>query len=295
MAAFIAPYKAGSKSAKRLAEELGIKRIKKTNSAFKGGEDKVVINWGNSKLSEEVLKCRVINDPEKVKVATNKKLFFELIHHKTYSEGLDVNIPGFTTSKRKAQDWLDRGYKIVERHKLTGHSGDGIKIKSEGEAVEDCNLYVQYIPKKSEWRVHVVAGKVILVQRKARKRDVPDEQVNWQVRNHDNGFVFARNEGGEPPRSVTRQAVRVVRACGLDFGAVDLVYNERQETAYVLEVNTACGMEGSTLDDYANAFRQYGLLEPLTEEQPQEVRGFAPTPPMPVNAHMIHDGVLADE
>lgn len=281
MSIFVAPYKAGSKSAKRLAEGLDAKRIKKTRSNFVGDSLKTVINWGNSNLSEEALKCRVINHPDAVKIASNKRSFFEHIQEKIYQTGLLVNLPDFTTSKRVAEDWLDYGHTVVERHKLTGNSGDGIKLKSEGDAIEEARLYVRYIPKKSEWRVHVVGDEAILVQRKARKRDVPDSEVNWKVRNHDNGFIFARNEGEAPPSNIIEQAVAVVKACGLDFGAVDLIYNERANIAYVLEVNTACGMEGSTLDDYVEAFKRL-LSESEEVEQPTPAQPcFAQSAPRP--------------
>jgi glutathione synthase/RimK-type ligase-like ATP-grasp enzyme len=46
-----------------------------------------------------------------------------------------------------------------------------------------------------------------------------------------------------------------VAALGLDFGGVDVIWNERRQMAYVLEVNTACGLEGQTVNDYAEAFR----------------------------------------
>jgi D-alanine-D-alanine ligase-like ATP-grasp enzyme len=74
------------------------------------------------------------------------------------------------------------------------------------------------------------------------------------VRNHDNGFIFVRNDV-KAPSSVEEQAVRAIKALGLDFGAVDIIWNDKQQKAYVLEVNTAPGLEGSTVDDYARGFR----------------------------------------
>ena len=116
-------------------------------------------------------------------------------------------------------------------------------------------MYVKYIPKKSEWRVHVFRGEVVDVQRKARRREVPDDKINWLIRNHDNGFVFARGEErGEIANGVEEQALAAVAASGLDFGAVDVIYNEARDMAYVLEINTAPGIEGSTLDGYVERF-----------------------------------------
>jgi glutathione synthase/RimK-type ligase-like ATP-grasp enzyme len=47
-----------------------------------------------------------------------------------------------------------------------------------------------------------------------------------------------------------------VSALGLDFGAVDIIWNEREDKCYVLEVNTAPGLQGSTLENYANAIME---------------------------------------
>ena len=40
----------------------------------------------------------------------------------------------------------------------------------------------------------------------------------------------------------------------LDFGAVDLIWNEHENKCYVLEVNSAPGIEGTTLQQYVTAF-----------------------------------------
>jgi len=45
-----------------------------------------------------------------------------------------------------------------------------------------------------------------------------------------------------------------VMALGLDFGAVDIVYNENDNKAYVLEINTAPGLSGTTLEKYVEVF-----------------------------------------
>src|SRR5690606_28831806 len=73
----IYPYKPGSASSKALADALGIKRISHKNSKFKGNADKVVINWGASKVSEEVAKCTIINHTDAVAKAANKLSFFK--------------------------------------------------------------------------------------------------------------------------------------------------------------------------------------------------------------------------
>ena len=44
-----------------------------------------------------------------------------------------------------------------------------------------------------------------------------------------------------------------IKVLGLDFGAVDIIYNKQEDKWYVLEVNTAPGIYGTTLDKYVNA------------------------------------------
>jgi len=137
---------------------------------------------------------------------------------------------------------------------LTGHSGHGIIVVSPGERLPDAPLYVQYVKKESEYRLHVMRGHVFDAQRKI--RDPQREPTNWQIRSHDNGFIFAR-EGLRVPPDVTAQAIKALAVSGLDFAAVDVLWNAKSEIAYVLEVNTAPGLEGQTVTNYATAFRRY--------------------------------------
>lgn len=256
---FIYPYKAGSASAKALAIELGAKRIKLEGSAFKGRADKTVINWGRSDLSAEALKCNVINHPDAVAIASNKLKFFQAVENYNLNNaelGSDVNIPEFTTSYSTAEDWVDDGKLVVERHKLTGNSGEGINLVASDWELGSPPLYVMYIPKKQEYRIHVAGGEAVDIQRKARRHDIPDDRINWKIRNHDNGFIFQRNDV-ECPESVIEQAVLACKAVKLDFGAVDIIYNERQAKAYVLEINTAPGLTGSTLEGYVERFKNW--------------------------------------
>ena len=273
---FIFPYKKGSVSAKTLSEAIGAKRIKAEGSRFKGNADKVVINWGSSELPDEVMKCKVINPPTITNVASNKLKFFQAITDYNDNYGYDrdeiVNIPQYTTDRRHAgrMAMANNGTLMVLRHKLTGNSGEGIELvegfNRDTDEMPQAPLYVAYIPKKQEYRVHVANGKVVDLQRKARRHDIADEDINWRIRNHDNGFIFARNEL-HVPNQVSRQAILACKAIGLDFGAVDIIFNDRQQRAYVLEINTAPGLIGQTLEGYAERFKNWG--QPVAEEAVQ--------------------------
>jgi len=147
------------------------------------------------------------------------------------------------------------GFPVVCRTKLRGHSGDGIVIANNADELVDAPLYTKYIKKKDEYRVHVARHEddfdVFFIQRKARKLDV--EEPNWLVRNLDGGFVFVEAQRVDVPDDVIEQAQRAIKALGLDFGGVDVIWNEREQKAYVLEINTACGLEERTALRYKDA------------------------------------------
>lgn len=248
----IFPYKVGSQSAKVIAEALGIKRLKKEGSKFKGGAHKTVINWGNSSLTPEIAKCNVINSPVAVSKASNKLSFFKAMVE------AGVRVPRFTEALLEVNQLLQEGKTVVARTILNGHSGAGIVLIEKEEDIVKAPLYVEYVPKKQEYRIHVMRGDIVDVQRKARNKEVPDDQVNWKIRNHHNGFIFARGEDavGDVPADVLEQAKRAVVACGLDFGAVDVVFNDKRQEAYVLEINTAPGVTGTTLEGYVQRFKE---------------------------------------
>ena len=244
MRTVIYPYKPGSKSARDLARALGVKRIKHKGSRFRPGPLKTLINWGSRKLPEEYFKCRILNHPARVRGASDKLRAFEAM-----TPG--VSIPEYTNVPETASEWLSEG-PVVARTVLNGKGGEGIVVVREGEGLPAAPLYTKYIKKKSEWRVHIFMEEVIMVQKKARKLDVPDEEVNWEIRNHDNGFIYQHMDI-DPPLCVIEEASKAVQALGLHFGGVDVIYNEHYGKAYVLEVNSAPGLEGTTLERYVEA------------------------------------------
>lgn len=256
MTLHIIPQNPNSEGAKELSKALNIKRIKREGSAYVGRPDKVVISWGNSQaLPGGVNRSRVLNKPEAVAGVTNKLRFFELCRGRE-----TPRIPEFTTSRDTVHQWLEAGRKVVARTVLNGHSGAGIVIlEGAGVDIPNAPLYTVYVPKKEEWRIHVFRDgdnlTIIDQQRKIRDPNfagIPD----WNVRSHDNGFIFAR-EVNPPDPDVLTQALRALEITGLDFGAVDVIWNAQNRAAYVLEINSAPGLVGQTVESYANAFRKF--------------------------------------
>ena len=258
---FIYPYNAESGSVKALrAANDDLRIIRRERSRFRGSPEKIVINWGCSQLPEEVMKCNVVNRPEAVAIAANKKSFFEAVAD-------EVSIPEWTEDKTVAESWILNGDKVVVREKLSGHSGDGIVMLTNPVEFEEykhdvAKIYVKYIPKKDEYRIHVFNGEVVDMQRKAIRRDMPAEQVNHQIRNHGNGFVYVR-EGVEPQPMVIDESIKAIKLTGLDFGAVDVIWNNHRAKAYVLEINTAPGLEGKSVETYTAATKKVNLADLL--------------------------------
>lgn len=242
----IYPYSSASKSAKALANVLNIKRLHRGGKPIAVKD--VVINWGAARFNREIDCPVILNPPEAVRLAANKLQTFKRL------QGI-ASIPEWTESAAEAAKWLVGGSIVVARTVLNGHSGEGIVImEEEKDFIEDVPLYVKYIPKKHEYRAHVFRGQVFFEQRKERAKDVPDDKVNWKIRNHGNGFIFAHQDVKIPDEG-KHEAIMAVGGLGLDFGAVDLIQGAKDKKWYVLEVNTACGIENTTLEKYVEQFK----------------------------------------
>lgn len=251
---YIYAYNNASGSVSQLKIRLpGVKILKKDGSRYVGSPDKKVLNWGNSISNPEISNSDVLNKPESVKLASNKLSFFQL------AKETGINVPDFTNDQAEAFQWLQEGQTVFSREILNGSSGEGIVILDNlvswnAYDHSKAKLYVKYIPKKDEFRVHVFNGEVIDVQRKSVERGFTPN--DWRIRNHRFGFIFTRNNANPAP-SVKEEALKAIQHTGLDFGAVDIVFNVHRNAAYVLEVNTAPGLEGTTLDKYAEKIADF--------------------------------------
>lgn len=214
--------------------------VRSDSLRFKARFSDVIINWGNSRWPNFRL-AECINDPDSVAIAVNKLCTFQALQDK-------CNIPEWTTDPKNIQntgEWL-------ARTNLTGFGGAGIILfDSNKDECPDAKLYVKYKKKKKEFRVHVFKGEVIDITQKKKRKDFEGE-VNTKIRNYGNGWVYCREDIVEPD-DLREQAILAVHTLELDFGAVDCIYNEKENKTYVLEINSAPGMEGQTIEAYKNA------------------------------------------
>lgn len=236
-------YKIGSRSLKNLQtqlkedqEERRVLRVRRTSVRYKRRLSDKIIAWGPT------APCPHVNQAQEIakKVASDKLLSFQKFKEAS------VSIPEWTTDKTVAMAW---GKDYLARTLLRSHSGKGIVMVAAGQEPPHAKLYVQYKKKKHEYRVHVFNGKVVDFTQK--KRKVGHENTNNQIRNHQNGWVYAR-ENVVKPDGIDNLALSACAAIGLNSGAVDIIWNEKENKCYVLEINTAPGIEGTTCKNYTN-------------------------------------------
>lgn len=244
MKTFMYPYKMSSSSAKKLAKMLNIKRVF-PDGKFKNKRNNFIINWGNSHYPNWPIH-RVLNHPDNVRLASNKLFSF-----RKFKEA-DVKHPQWTTDYDTACHWVEEGFTIVVRKTITGSGGKGVIIVKGEEELPIAPLYTKYFKKKEEYRIHVVYGKMIDYSLKKKRKG---KEVDFQVRSWDNGWVFCR-ENVVVPKCIEEEAIKAVKALGLHFGAVDIGYNVTKNEPCVFEVNTAPGIEGTTIIKYATAFKE---------------------------------------
>lgn len=252
----IYPYNIGSKSARALAAALGTRCVRE-NGTYKKQENHVIINWGNPRLPRWSRNgVGFINDLSVMGRSQNKLAAFESFQRN------GVSIPKWTTDRKTATKWITDGDIVLCRTLLNSHSGRGITIATSARELVVAPLYVQYKKKKKEFRVHVFRQQVIDVQEKRLSNGAKEEEgYNQYIRSHRNGWIFARENITEP-KELRSLAVLAVAALALDFGAVDIIYNDKEKKCYVLEVNSAPGLEGQTLISYVNAIRNFCVRTP---------------------------------
>lgn len=235
-----------SNGAQTIRRVLGEKaRLSRRNPVLR--QFRFVINWGNRSRLDSNPGVRVFNSPEAVTVASNKLTTFQRL------QAAGVRIPGFSTEAPTPT----KNKIILARTNLTGSCGVGIHVVRPGETMPKAPLYVDYIRKEVEYRLHVAGGEVIFVQQKRKKSDREQTENEKLIRNHDNGWVFCVVPVADVSADVRDTAVASVAAVGLDFGAVDLVVGRNDDLAYVLEINTAPGIESPQLTEaYRLAFER---------------------------------------
>lgn len=261
----IYPYNNYSRGFKSLHKSLGLNKNLRTINRIAARLDQgtlkkidTLINWGSGSVGPTLtdISTRILNPPSAISLCRDKLKFFDKVSG-------SVSVPEYTKDPEVALKWVTEG-KVVLGRDQTGSCGlDIVFYEDDPEFFLQKSFWVLYKKKKHEFRVHVFNGKVISLQQKAVRttdfegKPVQIENVDYRIRNHRNGFIFKRNDINVPD-DVVKQALAAVDCIPrLTFGAVDVIYNSFEDKAYVLEINTAPGLEGTTIEDYTKAFKEY--------------------------------------
>lgn len=236
MSSFVLYSRASSVTGPKVANYLGIPSGTEIPRRHRRCDH--LIRWGNSYESSRGAQ-NILNSGNAISNAVDK-----LSSLRTLSQA-GVPVPYFNESPTDLDSDI-----IIGRE--TEHSGGTDISFYEGRrhvSSRDHDYFLEYIEAGKEFRVHVVNGDIIKVSQKVYRGDGPEPQ-DPIIRNFDNGYRFIRPQS-RPAGLV--QAVAAVQALELDFGAVDILFDQR-ENPYVLEVNTAPSADPPTLEAYGQEF-----------------------------------------
>lgn len=166
----------------------------------------------------------------------------------------DQAIPAleFTTSVTAVQEWLTSKATVFGRKYLNSSCGKGIVVIGPGqEQVPFCPVYTKYKKKKREFRVHIFGNQVVAVTEKKRRKDFEGER-DTKIRNLANGYVFVQGVENEP-EGLRELALRASKVTASDFKGVDVGFNEKANELFIIEVNSAPGIQGSNVNKYIEA------------------------------------------
>ena len=162
----------------------------------------------------------------------------------------------------------------------------------EQAAAENCGYVQRVIATKTEYRVHVFDGRAIYVvkkvpqnnpqaawiatmQEKIAARAAGERGVNLDeatvnfvlnyfgpenakpnmiIKSNTRGWKFSRVALNRASADLRQTAVNAINALGLSFGAVDMAV-DIEDNMFVIEVNSAPGLERTTLDTWVEAFQ----------------------------------------
>ena len=158
----------------------------------------------------------------------------------------------FTTVRAEAQEWA-KSVAVICRTLTHSSEGKGIVVAETPEAVVQAPVYTQYKKKKKEFRVHIFKDKVVHILEKRRKQGTTGDT---KIRNTTNGYVFC-SENVQEPSGLRELALQAASVTASDFKGVDVGWNEKKNELFVIEVNSAPGIEGTNVDRYVQTILNY--------------------------------------
>ena len=145
--------------------------------------------------------------------------------------------------------------------RLAHHGGNDISLimQPSDAALYPSDFYTRYIPRQTEYRSWIYRRRHLGTYEKRLTKPSAYRRIgaNWR-----NGFHFDLTPSEAVPEALRDLAARSVAVLGLDFGAVDILKGVDGHF-YVLEVNTAPGVEGENRQAIQSLARKIRRWEAL--------------------------------
>jgi glutathione synthase/RimK-type ligase-like ATP-grasp enzyme len=198
----------------------------------------VLIRYGNSMPTKSKTP---FNSDEMIEICASKQLFSKrMSEHGIYTP---------------IYHWKSKptNYPALIRTTLSSFGGKGIIVVNNEEEFDakfkQGNCWTDFIFTKSEYRVHVLGGKVSRIFKKLYDGSSPESKT--PIRNLENGYHFSLKEE-EGRYEQLRETISTVDDIlkGSFYGA-DLGWDAENKKYFVFEVNSAPGLNPNTARDYA--------------------------------------------
>jgi hypothetical protein len=164
-----------------------------------------------------------------------------------------IPCPDFTTDIEVARAWVKDGAQVFGRNKRHTKGQDIVDQRSSAWGGKE--FWSKVVPIAREYRVHIFdrehIQQALKVLDPAAKRTRTDD---LPIRNTETGWRY--DHLFNPPHESISLARRAVQELGYLWGAVDIL-EDASGNGYVLEVNTAPGMDDTTARAYAKAIEKY--------------------------------------
>jgi hypothetical protein len=248
----------------------------------------IVIGWGaKTAKSVDLGKAQVYNHPNSIRVNRNKMESMALMMENKVAVAPFVDAEKVATELAKAKPSIT--LPLIGR--TTFHQGGNefftcltkthvLETVKTLKNLKKSGYFQNYIDVKDEYRLHIFNGQLIVAAKKVPRDNLEAAYVEQQAEKIDAmaakkgvkldkatmdfALGYQANKISGPDQIIKSNTrgykfahvdAKNVKALGLCFGAVDCVLDANGK-AWVLEVNTGPGLEGTTFDAYVAAFKK---------------------------------------
>jgi glutathione synthase/RimK-type ligase-like ATP-grasp enzyme len=188
----------------------------------------------------KTIECFWVSHPDNIRIAENKLYQLKIAQQVGFNiyPTIVTNYPDDALSFYQSQS-VDIVYKPIRHGRLDRGEQIGLVFTSRVETEHAAAfqkielapvLFQKYVHKSVELRVTVIGDQVFAVKIFSQKHQ--DAMDDWRKANPDD----LPHESCDLPETIKSQCVRLLRALGLQFGAIDLILTPKGEFIF-LEIN----------------------------------------------------------